>query len=692
MTEILDPPEIEHGFVIGRFVKALADSLQDTDRYPDLRPVTGRIQFRPRQVVHLYGGTHPTTVVKKPIFVNVDSQGWLVDETAENQASASRGVYLAVGQYEVRPEFPNASEVSSFIIEVTSEHTEEQPLDLTLAAPIQPPPGYIKVVTDEDRIRAESAAINASLAADVAGSASEDAVAARDVAVASASAAEGYAETASGIISRVDVAEEQLPLASQYAGEAQTSAATASAAATSAEASATSATASAESADTNRGEIQNIIDEFLDDGLPLATPSSNGLMRSEDKAKLDSSSAVLPTAGQRGLVERDNNNRFQVNDPNSDLQAVNKRFVDNNFTPYGALPNGQDINLWFQIGNWTCNSSDVLVENGYPRDMSHCSLEVRAFGSNGAWRIQTIKSWSGNRTFIRRGNQADGGGWSEWSEVVFHNDLDSAVSTLKASNENYTDDKFAGAFAKPLGIADGNVNNITEHGVYQIADGPVTTANGFPVNTVGGVVLVYPAGIASRLIQMFIQRDAQNTTWSRASSNSGDSWGSWTRQLQSSDLDDIVQNNLGTRINGEWVKYDSGWRDISSTLVSQTTSASYLHIRRTLDLVHLRGDIQRTSGMSNLTFVANLASASDSWHPLELSDAGHGPTFSSRIQRQQHDFAFSLLGGAAYLMYQGSWVNGSFNTTGLAETRGIFSTTFTPKNPAIPSTLIGTAA
>lgn len=179
-----NPPVFEHGFVTGRYVTAVADTRDDPDRYPDLLPIVGQMNFMPLQEVHLKGGEHPATVVKQEISIGINSQGYVADEQSmdlpaqielteeefeelseeeriafeEHNLLNRPGVYLAVGLYRVRPVFRGVRNIPEFEIRVTAEHTKESPLDLTLHAPLTPPPGFTEVVRVADRILAEEAA------------------------------------------------------------------------------------------------------------------------------------------------------------------------------------------------------------------------------------------------------------------------------------------------------------------------------------------------------------------------------------------------------------------------------------------------------------------------------------------------------------------------------------------------------
>lgn len=158
MVELTDPPVLEHGFVQGRFVTAVADSLDDDDRYPDLRGISGNVRFTAAQPVNLVSAGTPATVVQQPVVLPLNADGWLVDAHSEDDPARTPGVWLAVGRYTVQTIFPSATPVPQFSIEVTAEHTKESPLNLTLAAPIILPPRAVEVTRLIDRQLAQEAA------------------------------------------------------------------------------------------------------------------------------------------------------------------------------------------------------------------------------------------------------------------------------------------------------------------------------------------------------------------------------------------------------------------------------------------------------------------------------------------------------------------------------------------------------
>ncbi|KUG58995.1 hypothetical protein [Nesterenkonia jeotgali] len=161
MAELTNPPALEHGFVQGRFVSAVADTLDDEDRYPDLHGIKGSVRLTALSPIHLISAGTPATVVQQPEVLPLNDDGWLVDKHSEADSSRTPGVWLPVGRYQVQTIFPSATPVPQFSIEVTAEHTKESPLNLTLAAPIILPPRTTEVTRVIDRQLAEQAAATA---------------------------------------------------------------------------------------------------------------------------------------------------------------------------------------------------------------------------------------------------------------------------------------------------------------------------------------------------------------------------------------------------------------------------------------------------------------------------------------------------------------------------------------------------
>lgn len=167
---LTNTPDVSHGMVVGRFLVAGADSTSDADRKFDFQTASGKIVFKPVTEIHLNTGDGsavvPTTIFRKAVEGELDSDGYLVDN------NKVRGFYLAVGLYDVSFKLDGIS-APSFRINVKPENTEAAPLDLTLTAPIPTVPGTKVVFSEETALRsegaatlAESKAADAELAAD----------------------------------------------------------------------------------------------------------------------------------------------------------------------------------------------------------------------------------------------------------------------------------------------------------------------------------------------------------------------------------------------------------------------------------------------------------------------------------------------------------------------------------------------
>lgn len=146
-----------YGYVRGRFLSVIGDTASDEDRLPDAIPASGTVTFTPVAPIRIVDGTPPITAIARPVTVEVDSVGDIRDP------AGNPGVWLVTGQYTVSFSFVGVT-LPAFPIEVTSAHTAESPLDLTLAAPIAPTPAVKLVVSEQlylDTIAARDAAIAA---------------------------------------------------------------------------------------------------------------------------------------------------------------------------------------------------------------------------------------------------------------------------------------------------------------------------------------------------------------------------------------------------------------------------------------------------------------------------------------------------------------------------------------------------
>lgn len=158
-TPILDSPTYPHGFVVGRYLTAVADG-PDADRLMDFTPAKGKVIFTPETVIRRHEGPVPALVVQRPVTCELDDQGYLTSP------GGGRGVALIAGIYTVRFDVQGAQVPGPTRIEVKDSHTEVAPLDLVLAMPDVVPPGSVVVVDETTAQRAEAAAREASVAAD----------------------------------------------------------------------------------------------------------------------------------------------------------------------------------------------------------------------------------------------------------------------------------------------------------------------------------------------------------------------------------------------------------------------------------------------------------------------------------------------------------------------------------------------
>lgn len=153
-TPILDSPTYPHGFVVGRYLTAVADG-PDADRLMDFTPAKGKVIFTPETLIRRHEGPVPALVVQRPVTCALDDQGYLTSP------GGGRGVGLIAGIYKVRFDVQDAQVPGPQRIEVKATHTEDAPLDLVLAMPDVVPPGSVVVVDETTAQRAEAAAARA---------------------------------------------------------------------------------------------------------------------------------------------------------------------------------------------------------------------------------------------------------------------------------------------------------------------------------------------------------------------------------------------------------------------------------------------------------------------------------------------------------------------------------------------------
>lgn len=152
---------LKRGFVIGRFKRVQGDSPTDENRWPEYRPLTGKVDFHPVDVITwvLDDPDAAVTIWKDPVPATIGENGRVYGE------DGTEGVWLPEGRWRAIFNVKNAR-IPSFVFQVTEEYDRESPLDLTLHAPVILPPEQVEVTRREDRVRAEAAADRAEDEAD----------------------------------------------------------------------------------------------------------------------------------------------------------------------------------------------------------------------------------------------------------------------------------------------------------------------------------------------------------------------------------------------------------------------------------------------------------------------------------------------------------------------------------------------
>lgn len=126
------PYGFDWGYVTGRIIHALADTISDPDKEPEARGASGRVVFVPKPKPSSVNGV---LVVYERTVVQLNDEGYLVDAHGDQLPVA-----LLSGDYAVTFEL-TGGQLGGFQIRVTPEHTAANPLDLATAAPYEPPTG-----------------------------------------------------------------------------------------------------------------------------------------------------------------------------------------------------------------------------------------------------------------------------------------------------------------------------------------------------------------------------------------------------------------------------------------------------------------------------------------------------------------------------------------------------------------------
>jgi hypothetical protein len=134
------PAEITFGKVVGRWILAVADTAADPDRLPEAKAPSGEVKFTRLDV----NTSLLDTTQNDGTYVGVARQhvSTILDDTGELCLShdTDPGVWLITGWYKVEAKVANVP-WPTFNIEVTTEHTDQNPLDLIAWTPVAPPIG-----------------------------------------------------------------------------------------------------------------------------------------------------------------------------------------------------------------------------------------------------------------------------------------------------------------------------------------------------------------------------------------------------------------------------------------------------------------------------------------------------------------------------------------------------------------------
>lgn len=128
------PTELQGvGRVVGRFIVVTPDTVNDVDVYPEARGSTGSVTFTP--------STKLSKTADYAAFVGHPSKTFPVDAYGVMQdEELTGGVWLREDVYTVSYNLSGLN-IASHTIEVTSGHTEEDPLVLSAVGPAEPPTG-----------------------------------------------------------------------------------------------------------------------------------------------------------------------------------------------------------------------------------------------------------------------------------------------------------------------------------------------------------------------------------------------------------------------------------------------------------------------------------------------------------------------------------------------------------------------
>ena len=147
------PPKLRSGYVYDKILRAVADSTNDDDRFPDGLAAQGRVIFTPAHpLLQLTENGRGVKVTKEPVVCTISSGSGDPAETGllVDQSGSVGGVWLPVGRWTATYSFSDGmSSVPPVTFDVTEEHTKEAPADLGLLAEVSLPPRTKFVVNEQ---------------------------------------------------------------------------------------------------------------------------------------------------------------------------------------------------------------------------------------------------------------------------------------------------------------------------------------------------------------------------------------------------------------------------------------------------------------------------------------------------------------------------------------------------------------
>lgn len=135
------PSSYAYGKVVGRIIYTIADTAEDVDDKPQARAAAGKLRFEPTSAgAKVVDADYTAIVMNSVVTANLSSTGRILD------AEGRQGIWLVEGVYKVTFEAATTSDgrrgsLPSFLIEVTADHTDADPLDLAAAVPPSVPAG-----------------------------------------------------------------------------------------------------------------------------------------------------------------------------------------------------------------------------------------------------------------------------------------------------------------------------------------------------------------------------------------------------------------------------------------------------------------------------------------------------------------------------------------------------------------------